>query len=66
MYPLKLISHFFLLVTSFGMLNSKKWVGVGWGGEAPEKSRPKKLLQGRGFTDAPASFPLKPQTQKGV
>lgn len=32
MYPPKLISHyFFLLVTSFGMLNSKKWVGVGVG-----------------------------------
>lgn len=41
-------------------------VGVGGGGEAPEKSRPKKLLHGKGFTDAPASFHLKPQTQKDV
>lgn len=41
-------------------------VGGGGGGEAPEKSRPKKLLHGKGFTDAPASFHLKPQTQKDV
>ena len=41
-------------------------MGGGEGGEAPEKSRPKKLLHGKGFTDAPASFHLKPQTQKDV
>jgi len=41
-------------------------VGGSGGGEAPEKSRPKTLLQGKGFIDAPASFHLKPQTQKGV
>lgn len=66
MSPPKLISHFFfLLVTSFGMLNSKKWVGVGVG-RLLKRAVPKKLLQGKGFTDAPASFHLKPQTQKGV
>lgn len=41
-------------------------VGGDGGAEAPEKSRPKKLLQGKGFIDAPASFHLKPQTQKDV
>lgn len=39
-------------------------MGRGVGGEAPEKSRPKKRLQGKGFTDAPASFHLKPQLKK--
>lgn len=66
MYPPKLISHFFFFVGDILWLAKQQKVGGGAGGEAPEKSRPKKLLHGKGFTDAPASFHLKPQTQKDV
>lgn len=57
---------FFFFVGDILWHAKQQKVGGGGDGEALEKSRPKKLLQSKGFIDAPASFHLKPQTQKDV